>query len=116
MKEEHKYNFCITMPDNFSKANSKASTHLGVGCQAVLMNFGSGYNDTQMKYYLKKFTDAGKAIILKPKKLRRTRVFAGKPKPPDPRLNPMQRNCNLPFGGDGSIPMGPIPGGADACE
>ena len=55
------------------------------GCRAIMMNFGSVYNTEHMKFYKQQFANAGKAFILKPKPLRRTkniRKGTQKAKPP----------------------------------
>lgn len=117
--EEHKYNYCISMPDLISKQNSAARVHFQRGCQAILMNFGTGYNDFQMKYYKQKFSDAQKAFILKPRHLRRKRIFGKKAEPQDPRLNPIQRECVIDgsnFGFEGKMEMGNIGMAPDMCK
>jgi len=96
--KEHKNNYCVTYPDITTKKNSSANIHMNYGCQAILMNFGAGFNDTQMQYYKKKFSEKKSAFILKAKKLRRLRVFAGASTPVDPTLDPTPRDiwCNIP--------------------
>jgi hypothetical protein len=116
--EEHKDNYCVSYPDITTKKNSLAKMHFKRGCQAILMNFGAGYNDTQMKYYKKKFSDEQRAFILKPRNKRRKRIFVGKAAPQDPRLDPMQHECNMPVHGiDGkTFEMGNIPMAPDICK
>ena len=114
MKEENKYSFCITNPDPFnSKENSKASTHMAVGCQAILMNFGAGFNDTQMKFYKQKFAENQKAFFLKPKNLRRARLFIGAPKAPNPKMGVVQEKVVIDYGGDQPMDLGYWPGGGN---
>jgi hypothetical protein len=110
---EHKYNYCVTMPDITTKKNSMANLHFLYGCQAILMNFGAGFNDTQMKYYKKKFSEKKRAFILKAKKLRRTRVFAGAPTPQDSKYDPIRRDLDCPiFGTAGkTYKVKALPGG-----
>jgi len=113
--EEHKNHYCISYPDVTTTKNSSASIHWVYGCQAILMNFGAGFNNYQMDYYNKKF--ALKALVLKTKKLRRTRLFAGKATPQDPRLNPVQTRCNMLIPGTNHVQdLGLIPGGAMDCQ
>jgi len=115
--EEHKYNYCVSMPDMTSKNNSLAKVHFNRGCQAVLMNFGSGYNDTQMKYYKEKFSNEQRAFILKPRHIRRKRLFGKKAEPQDPALNPMQRACVIDIpGAEGEMDMGNIGMAPDMCK
>ena len=96
--KEHKNNYCVTYPDITTKKNSAANIHMNYGCQAILMNFGAGFNDTQMQFYKGEFSKKKSAFILKAKKLRRLRVFAGAAKPVDPSLDPIRRDiwCNIP--------------------
>jgi len=117
--EEHKYNYCISYPDMTSKNNSTASVHFKRGCQAILMNFGTGYNDTEMKYYKERFSNEQRAFILKPKNLRRKRLFGKKAQPQDPALNPIQRECVIDgsnFGFEGEMQMGNIGMAPDMCK
>tara|TARA_B100001093_G_scaffold438011_1_gene437191 strand:+ start:3349 stop:4737 length:1389 start_codon:yes stop_codon:yes gene_type:complete len=115
--DEHRNRYCITIPDITTNNNSQAPLHMNYGCQAITMNFGAGFNDTSMEYYKKKFSDSQKAFILKPRNLRRRRVFAGKPTPPDPRLDPIQKRCIMDVPGyEGTIDMGNIPMGASSCN
>ena len=75
------------------------------------MNFGAGFNKSNMEYYKKMFAKEKRAFILKPKHLRRNRIFAGKPTPQDPRLNPIQKHCKLDDGAGGFIEIAGVPGG-----
>jgi len=110
--EENKYNYCVTYPNVFNnKENSKASLHFRFGCQAILMNFGAGFDDTQMKFYKEKFQNAGKAFLLKPENLRRTRLFLGAPTPPDPQLGVVQEKVYIDYGGPEKMYLGYMPGG-----
>jgi hypothetical protein len=114
VKEENKYSYCITNPDPFnSKENSKASTHILLGCQAILMNFGAGFNDTQMKFYKRKFAEAQRAFLLKPKNLRRARLFIGAPKKLDERMGVVQERVVVDYGGDTPMDLGYWPGGGN---
>lgn len=115
VKEESKYNYRITNPDAFnSKSNSKASTHMSLGTQAILMNFGSGFNDSEMEFYKKKFGEAKKAFILKDKSLRRIRIFANQAERPDINLDPTQSECKVDIGTGEDISLGVLPGGCNS--
>jgi len=115
-QEEHKNHYCISLPDITSKENSNAPLHWKRGTQAIMMNFGAGFNKSNMEYYKKMFAKEKRAFILKPKHLRRNRIFAGKPIPQDPRLNPIQKHCKLDDGAGGFVEISGVPGGAPTCE
>ena len=61
------------------KRNSNSGMHHKYGCQGVLMNFGAGYNDGNMKIYKLHFKEQQKAFLLKPVELLRRRVEITKP-------------------------------------
>ena len=62
------------------KRNSNSNVHHKYGCQGVLMNFGAGYNDGNMKAYKLHFKEQQKAFLVKPNELLRRRVELSKPK------------------------------------
>jgi hypothetical protein len=78
-KSESKTKFFITVPNVMEKRNSNWSMHHKYGCQAVLMNFGAGYNDGNMKSYKLHFKEQQKAYLLKPVDLLRRRMEVRKP-------------------------------------
>lgn len=88
--EENKLKFTITTPNVMSNINSKWKMHHNCGVQGVLMNFGGGYNDDNLKTYRNKFLSEGKAFILKNKKLRRKRQVVSLPPKQDKDVDPKQ--------------------------
>ena len=76
---ESKTKFFITTPNVMEKRNSNSGMHHKYGCQGVLMNFGAGYNDGNMKIYKLHFKEQQKAFLLKPVELLRRRVEITKP-------------------------------------
>ena len=71
--------FCMTTPNVMDKMNSNWSMHHKYGCQGVLMNFGAGYNDGNMKSYKMHFKEQQKAFLLKPTELLRRRLEVRQP-------------------------------------
>ena len=78
-KSEAKMKFCITTPNVMEKMNSNWSMHHKYGCQGVLMNFGAGYNDGNMKSYKLHFKEQQKAFLIKPAELLRRRLEVREP-------------------------------------
>jgi hypothetical protein len=90
----NKMHYCITYPDVVAQTNSNAKLHLEYGCQAIMMNFGAGFNKSQMELYKKTFADKMTAFILKePRSSRRIRKFTGTPTPQDQNLDTIQKKC-----------------------
>lgn len=83
MKEDK---FGITTPNVLSSINSKSSMHHDCGFQGVLMNFG--INDDNLKSYRTKYLTAGKAFVLKDKKIMRKRRSVKLPEEQDEAVNP----------------------------
>ena len=67
--------------------NSSYQVHHNLGAQGVLMNFGGGYNDENLKGYIRKFSMSQKAFLLKPKHLQRSRGAIDVPVEQDPELS-----------------------------
>ena len=82
-----KVEFVITKPDVMGK-NSKYKMHHGYGIQGVLMNFGGGFHDDNLKGYRKMFLESGKAFILKPPHLRPEPTTVFEIEQQNPELNP----------------------------
>ena len=82
------HKFIITKPDVMEDINSSYIIHHGNGCQGVMMNFGGNYFDDNMEAYIRKFSQATKAFVLKPTHLLRPRTVAKMPEKQDPKLNP----------------------------
>ena len=74
-KSLSKEKFVITVPDIMTNKNSEFTKHKNYGCQAILMNFGGGYNSDEMKSYKNKFLIGQRAFILKPNNLLRDRIM-----------------------------------------
>jgi len=79
--------FIITKPNVMGK-NSKWLMHHQYGIQGVLMNFGGGFHDDNLKGYRKKFLDHGKAFKLKPYRLRRKATEMHDVEAQNPEFNP----------------------------
>ena len=105
-KNESKEKLLITTPNIMEKRNSQWSMHNNSGCQGVLMNFGAGYNDGNMKSYKLHFKEKQKAFLLKPNKLLRRRLAVSKP-----TGTPQDMSAKQAQGPDfGGVPtMGPPP-------
>lgn len=84
---ETKNNFVISTPDVMEQRNSSYQVHHNLGAQGVLMNFGGGYNDENLKGYIRKFSMSQKAFLLKPKHLQRSRGAIDVPVQQDPELS-----------------------------
>lgn len=83
--EYNKKNMSLTMPDLSSSTNNvKAGIHLNYGCQFVCMCYQNV--DSNMNYVTKFFNDKGKALVLKPEKLRFVPVTIPEPTTQDPKL------------------------------
>ena len=69
LKEANKKGITLTLPDSVADdKNPKIILHQKYGCQLCLSNFS--VNDTNHKFLLRKFNEAGTAFILKPPHLR----------------------------------------------
>jgi len=92
----NKKNMTLTMPDLSSLNNNvPAGLHMSYGCQMVSMNYQN--LDSSMKYYFKKFNDAGTAFLLKPANLRYIPVVVKDPPPQNPQLSYAPRSIDLPM-------------------
>ena len=72
--------YIVTTPDVLENRNSEFTKHKDYGCQAILMNFGGGYNNDQMRAYKQMFITQQKAFVLKPNNLLRDRVVNSPPR------------------------------------
>ena len=72
--------YIVTTPDVIDNRNSEFNKHKEYGCQAILMNFGGGYNSDQMKAYKQMFLTQQIAFVLKPNNLLRQRVVNDPPR------------------------------------
>lgn len=95
---ETKENFLITTPNVMGK-NSKWRMHHRYGVQGVLMNFGGGYHDDELKGYMLKFLDKQKSFILKESKLRKRPATVLEIKPQNPKMDPTQKMRFKKIGG-----------------
>jgi len=76
--KENKNTLALTKPDDTMPiSNSKSNVHRKYGCQIILMNY-SHYDD-RLKEHMKYFREKGTSIVLKPKPLRKVRMFAKLP-------------------------------------
>ena len=87
-RDDAKHKFILTKPDAITQINSSYMIHQNNGCQGVMMNFGGNYFDDNMKGYIRKFSMAMKAFVLKPSHLLRQRIAVNLPTEQDPGLNP----------------------------
>jgi hypothetical protein len=86
----------IVSPDLSEKdTNMKSQLLTRYGCQFICMCFQNV--DTQLKYYLDLFNEAGKAFIVKPKQLRYEPVTIKIPKPPNPAYSFAPRTIDKPY-------------------
>ena len=77
--KENKNGMCLSKPnDTMPLTNLASSTCRAYGCQFIMMNYMS-YDD-RLKDHMKFFREKGTSIVLKPKPLRKVRVFAKLPK------------------------------------
>jgi hypothetical protein len=97
-KAEAKENFLITTPNVMGK-NSKWIMHHQYGVQGVLMNFGGGYHNDELKGYMLKFLDKQKSFILKESKLRKRAATVLEIKPQNPKMDPTQKMRFKKIGG-----------------
>ena len=94
--EYNKKNMSLTMPDlSSTDSNVKAAIHLNYGCQFVCMCYQN--NDSNMEYIDKFFDDAGKALVLKPEKLRYIVVTIPEPTKQDKNLSYATRNIEANY-------------------
>ena len=87
-RQDSHHKFILTKPDAITQINSSYLIHHNNGCQGVMMNFGGNYFDDNMIGYIKKFSMAMKAFVLKPPHLLRPRTAINLPQSQDPKLNP----------------------------
>lgn len=87
-RDDAKHKFILTKPDAITQINSSYMIHQNNGCQGVMMNFGGNYFDDNMKGYIRKFSMAMKAFVLKPSHLLRQRIAVNLPTEQDAGLNP----------------------------
>ncbi len=94
--EYNKKNMTLSMPDlSNSTTNVKAAIHLNYGCQFVCMCYQN--LDQNMEYINKFFTDAKRALALKPEKLRWVPVTIDPPKKQDPKLSYATRDIEADY-------------------
>ena len=96
MINHNKKNMAITMPDyNRSSENGNISLHFAYGCQMICMCFQEP--DSNLEYYMGKFTDNGTAFILKPENMRYQVTYLTQPKAQDPKLSYKERTISKPY-------------------
>ena len=91
LTESNKKGVTLTLPDAVADdKNPKIILHQKYGCQMCLSNFS--VNDTNHKFFLRKFQEAGTAFILKPEHLRYKEVKIKPPKDQNVNVSYKERN------------------------